>query len=43
MVGLDAVSGTPVVDLEPTMTELLPVGVHQPAWVSRLMADHLAP
>jgi tRNA (Thr-GGU) A37 N-methylase len=27
VVGLDAVSGTPVIDLKPTMAEFLPVNV----------------
>jgi len=37
--GLDAISGTPVVDIKPVMREFLPSGeLHQPAWVAELMA-----
>ncbi|MET8117955.1 SAM-dependent methyltransferase [Micromonospora sp. NPDC005189] len=43
VVGLDAVSGTPVIDLKPTMTEFLPVNVQQPEWVSRLMSEYFQP
>jgi tRNA-Thr(GGU) m(6)t(6)A37 methyltransferase TsaA len=43
VLGLDAVSGTPVVDLKPAMVEFLPVDVRQPEWVSRLMADYRQP
>lgn len=43
VVGLDAVDGTPVVDLKPTMLEFLPADVRQPDWVSRLMADYFRP
>lgn len=36
--GLDAVDGSPVLDLKPWMLEFAPRGpVHQPAWVSELM------
>jgi tRNA (adenine37-N6)-methyltransferase len=39
--GLDAVDGTPVLDIKPVMREFLPEGeVHQPQWVSELMADY---
>lgn len=41
--GLDAVSGTPVIDLKPTMVEFLPAGVTQPDWVSAAMADYFRP
>ena len=41
--GLDAVSGTPVVDLKPVIVEFLPAGVGQPEWVSRLMSDYFRP
>lgn len=35
---LDAIDGTPVIDLKPVMKEFLPRGdVHQPEWVSELM------
>jgi tRNA (adenine37-N6)-methyltransferase len=40
--GLDAVDGTPVIDLKPVMAEFLPTEVHQPAWVGALMADYFA-
>lgn len=43
VVGLDAVSGTPVIDLKPTMAEFLPVNVTQPEWVSRLMSEYFQP
>ncbi|GAB3828169.1 SAM-dependent methyltransferase [Dactylosporangium cerinum] len=43
VVGLDAVSGTPVIDLKPTMTEFLPVDPKQPEWVSRVMSDYFQP
>ncbi|MFJ9133473.1 SAM-dependent methyltransferase [Streptomyces sp. NPDC102256] len=43
VVGLDAVSGTPVIDLKPTMTEFRPPGVHQPEWVSSLMSEYFQP
>src|SRR4051794_12709287 len=39
--GLDAVAGTPVLDLKPYMTEFAPRGdVRQPAWASELMRDY---
>ena len=39
--GLDAVDGTPVIDLKPYMAEFAPRGVtRQPAWVGELMADY---
>lgn len=41
--GLDAVSGTPVIDLKPTMLELLPTGVRQPPWVTTLMSEYFHP
>lgn len=38
---LDAIDGTPVVDLKPVMREFLPRGeVRQPAWASELMASY---
>jgi tRNA-Thr(GGU) m(6)t(6)A37 methyltransferase TsaA len=39
--GLDAVDGTPVLDLKPVMRELLPAEVRQPEWVGALMRDYL--
>ncbi|MEV0495862.1 MULTISPECIES: SAM-dependent methyltransferase [Streptomyces] len=43
VLGLDAVAGTPVVDLKPTMVEFQPVDVRQPEWVGRLMAEYFLP
>lgn len=41
--GLDAVDGTPVLDIKPVMREFLPRGeVRQPAWASELMRDYWA-
>jgi tRNA (adenine37-N6)-methyltransferase len=41
--GLDAVTGTPVIDLKPAMAEFLPATVTQPTWVTDLMADYFKP
>ena len=39
--GLDAVDGTPVLDIKPVMTGFLPRGeIHEPEWVSELMKDY---
>jgi tRNA-Thr(GGU) m(6)t(6)A37 methyltransferase TsaA len=39
--GLDAIEGTPVLDLKPFMVEFGPRGpVHQPAWSHELMAGY---
>ncbi|MEG3164398.1 SAM-dependent methyltransferase [Sphingomonas sp. PB2P19] len=39
--GLDAIDGTPVIDIKPVMREFLPRGeVRQPEWVSELMAAY---
>lgn len=38
--GLDAVDGTPVIDIKPVMLEFLPAEVRQPAWVSALMSEY---
>lgn len=39
--GLDAIDGTPVIDLKPVMTEFLPRGaVKQPRWATELMARY---
>lgn len=39
--GLDAVAGTPVLDIKPYMSEFAPRGpVHQPAWSRELMAGY---
>jgi|SRR5581483_12242283 len=38
---LDAIDGTPVLDIKPVVKEFLPLGkVTQPAWVSELMKDY---
>lgn len=42
--GLDAIEGTPVVDIKPYMKEFGPRGeVRQPAWASELMAGYFEP
>jgi tRNA-Thr(GGU) m(6)t(6)A37 methyltransferase TsaA len=39
--GLDAVDGTPVLDVKPVLREFAPRGeVRQPAWATELMADY---
>lgn len=39
--GLDAIDGSPVIDVKPTMTEFLPrTAVRQPAWSHELMARY---
>lgn len=38
--GLDAVNGSPVLDLKPVFKEFLPDSVEQPRWVSELMKDY---
>jgi tRNA-Thr(GGU) m(6)t(6)A37 methyltransferase TsaA len=39
--GLDAIDGTPVIDIKPVIKEFLPTGeVLQPVWVTRLMKDY---
>jgi tRNA (Thr-GGU) A37 N-methylase len=39
--GLDAIDGSPVLDVKPVMTEFLPRGeVQQPRWASELMATY---
>ena len=41
--GLDAIEGTPVLDIKPHMKEFAPRGVvTQPSWSSELMADYYA-
>ena len=41
VVGLDAVDGTPVLDIKPVMREFLPRGeVRQPEWAGELMARY---
>ena len=42
--GLDAVDGTPVLDIKPVMQEFLPRGpVHQPDWSHEVMRDYWKP
>ncbi|MBU8860537.1 MULTISPECIES: SAM-dependent methyltransferase [unclassified Micromonospora] len=43
VVGLDAVTGTPVIDLKPVLAEFVPADVRQPEWVSRMMSDYFQP
>jgi tRNA (Thr-GGU) A37 N-methylase len=39
--GLDAIDGTPVLDIKPVMREFLPRGdLRQPEWSGALMADY---
>jgi tRNA-Thr(GGU) m(6)t(6)A37 methyltransferase TsaA len=39
--GLDAIDGTPVLDLKPWMHEFAPIGAtRQPQWATELMADY---
>ena len=39
--GLDAIDGTPVLDIKPVMAEFLPRGaIRQPAWSRKLMAGY---
>jgi tRNA-Thr(GGU) m(6)t(6)A37 methyltransferase TsaA len=41
--GLDAIDGTPVLDIKPAMREFQPRGaLRQPAWSSELMAEYWA-
>ena len=38
--GLDAVAGSPVLDVKPYMREFEPAGTHQPAWATELMQGY---
>jgi len=41
VVGLDAVDGTPVLDVKPWMDEFAPIGpTRQPSWATELMAEY---
>ncbi|SCG40180.1 SAM-dependent methyltransferase [Micromonospora inositola] len=40
--GLDAVDGTPVLDIKPVMRQFLPEHSRQSEWVDRLMAEYFA-
>jgi len=35
--GLDAIDGTPILDVKPFMREFEPIGTHQPTWATELM------
>lgn len=41
--GLDAVVGTPVLDIKPVITEFLPGATRQPSWATTLMSQYFAP
>ncbi|WP_199548053.1 SAM-dependent methyltransferase [Streptomyces sp. N35] len=43
VVGLDAVTGTPVIDVKPVMREFLPENVSQPEWVGDVMSEYFKP
>lgn len=38
--GLDAIDGTPVLDVKPVMAVLVPGHTHEPQWSAGLMADY---
>ncbi len=38
--GLDAVDGTPILDVKPFMVEFEPTGTHQPVWATELMEGY---
>ena len=39
--GLDAINGTPIIDIKPVMNEFLPNGeIRQPQWATDLMANY---
>ncbi len=41
VVGLDAVEGTPVLDVKPYLREFAPSGeIRQPSWATELMGDY---
>ncbi len=41
MQGLDAIDGTPVLDIKPVMKGFLPRGeIREPAWAGELMKDY---
>jgi tRNA-Thr(GGU) m(6)t(6)A37 methyltransferase TsaA len=41
--GLDAVDGTPVLDIKPVMRPFIPERVRQPDWVDALMREYFSP
>jgi tRNA-Thr(GGU) m(6)t(6)A37 methyltransferase TsaA len=38
--GLDAIDGTPILDIKPYMREFDPTGTHQPSWATELMQGY---
>lgn len=40
--GLDAVDGTPVLDIKPVVRQFLPQHIRQPKWVDHLMAEYFS-
>jgi tRNA (Thr-GGU) A37 N-methylase len=39
--GLDAIDGTPILDIKPVMREFLPSGeIRQPVWVAEMMKEY---
>lgn len=38
--GLDAINGTPILDIKPVFKEYLPRETKQPYWVSELMKNY---
>lgn len=40
VIGLDAVDGTPVIDIKPVMRQFLPGDVRQPDWVDALLSAY---
>ncbi|MGH3356704.1 MAG: SAM-dependent methyltransferase [Nocardioidaceae bacterium] len=40
---LDAVDGTPVIDIKPVLRQYLPDSVHQPGWVDLLLSRYYLP
>ncbi|MBT8360131.1 MAG: SAM-dependent methyltransferase, partial [Deltaproteobacteria bacterium] len=39
--GLDAIDGTPVIDMKPVMSEFIPQGaISQPAWSKEIMKGY---
>jgi tRNA (Thr-GGU) A37 N-methylase len=41
--GLDAIVGTPVLDIKPVMAEFLPGSTRQPRWATILMSEYFTP
>ena len=41
--GLDAVTGTPIIDLKPMIVDFVRADATQPAWVSDLMSEYFKP